>query len=389
MASCYLFRWCFPNCFSNGIWRGDGQERSYKAVIGRNSSKAKQAKRNKKFRPDRMEKGSSPGQVSEMQQPTSVLKHWAGQSRCCEEVLEEIRLNAVDAPEATEDQAVVAGSAVLQDERNPLTRFKRFFIKKKTPQQIEMETLRNERKTVIKYLKGVGLYDRRMSYEMMLSLKSVVEMSLESEKQKEEIEMKELKSRVTATKLNPSPVVEIPKSEALNKISPTVELPNSPNVEQIESLQPESGKIEMRKPESLLGAVNSAKIHSAMGFPISAPIDMPGDIPCTECNPEAIVVQAGVQPNLMIDVEKMSLEDKKRYGTIAPPLPAKEDKPRIVGFMLKPGRAMEYLNAIGEEANSNLGDAVPIVEAGADFTSVDDDFTPKPLPDLCWTFGHT
>ncbi|XP_019542597.3 proline-, glutamic acid- and leucine-rich protein 1 isoform X2 [Aedes albopictus] len=350
------------------------------------------------------EVGPLPEPCTVAQLPPGVLKHWAPQSRCCEEVLEEIRLNSADGSEgqAAQESASAGGES---GKRNLSTRFRRLFVKQKTPEQLEMEALRKERKEVIKYLKRVGLHNPRMSYDHMKKLKTVTEDALESERQKEEIELKELQRAKDPPQpeSNPQPADQVQTPVAPSASQPNPE-PNAPEVEPVALPLPEPVALPPPEPEQLqwpppegpMEATDGTVIHPGTGLPVSAAIDCPGDVPCIQCNAEVIVVQAEIHPEPRMDEEMESTNGDKpveepkapevNNGAVPPPLPAKS-KPRIVGFMLKPGVTLEDLDAIEVDPNYDPEEEDRRNRMRARHAPFKDDFTPKPLQNLRWTFG--
>nr|XP_019542597.2 pinin-like isoform X2 [Aedes albopictus] len=338
------------------------------------------------------EVGPLPEPCTVAQLPPGVLKHWAPQSRCCEEVLEEIRLNSADGSEgqAAQESASAGGES---GKRNLSTRFRRLFVKQKTPEQLEMEALRKERKEVIKYLKRVGLHNPRMSYDHMKKLKTVTEDALESERQKEEIELKELQRAKDPPQpeSNPQPTDQIKQPEAPS-VSQTDPEPSASEVEPVALPPPEPELLKWPPPEGPMEATDGTVIHPGTGLPVSAAIDCPGDVPCIQCNAEVIVVQAEIHPEPRMDEEMepikgdKSVEEPKAPEITPPPLPAKS-KPRIVGFMLKPGVTLEDLDAIEVDPNYDPEEEDRRNRMRVKHTPFKDDFTPKPLQNLRWTFG--
>ncbi|XP_021694005.1 uncharacterized protein LOC110674207 isoform X2 [Aedes aegypti] len=328
------------------------------------------------------EKAPLPEPCTVSQLPAGVLKHWAPQSRCCEEVMEEIRLSSMG---GDSDASPVEPGANDNEKRDMLARFRSLFVKQKTPEELEMEALRKERKAVIKYLKWVGLYDQRMSYEHMKKLKTVTEDALESERQKVEIEMKELERPKDASVLESGP-----------ENVPGTEQPTVPKIEPVAVSEEKSEQFVVPRPEGPLEETDGTVIHPGTGLPVSAPIDLPSDVPCIQCNPEAIVVQAEIHPEPKTDeaMEPMN-EDKGVEQPVAemanevrpPPLPAKI-KPRVVGFVLKPGVTLEDLDAIEVDPHYNPSEVGEEQDRANPMKPFKDYFTPKPLQNLRWTFGH-
>ncbi|XP_065086704.1 bromodomain-containing protein 4-like [Ochlerotatus camptorhynchus] len=257
--------------------------------------------------------------------PEEVLKHWAPRSRCSEELFEEIRLRAPANSQVSLDKVTKVEDET--ERRNLLARFRRLFVRERTPEELEIQTLRKEKKAVIKYLKGKNLYNRRMTYEHMKDLKAIAERSFGERRNNQFVQEIEMKCVAVPSgpEASPEPVgIQKPESAIESKPEP----------------------IAMVRYEGPLEETDGNQIHPGTGLPISAPIYNPGTfrtwhmvpiplvknnilihiLPGVQCSPEPIIVQGKIHDELKMSDEK---EGNVEYPQ-PPPTNDKSWKPLII-----------------------------------------------------------
>lgn len=121
-----------------------------------------------------------------------VQGYWAPNSG----ELQECKLGE-DAPEKEQKQPEQPANADRGS--SFMDRLRKLCTREKTPEELEIELLRKEKKEILKALKTYGLDGKRVTLANMKELRAAVEQSLEQERKKSEepLEMQEIKSGST------------------------------------------------------------------------------------------------------------------------------------------------------------------------------------------------